>query len=182
MEFIRQHWDAESWNNSSLLEKPIGLLLRTDVHVYSDSVLCVGSNNVIHNQTWTTKLLEIWDPMTFIDKYDITGRLVQFHFMPMFNDIEWLTKDKSNDVSLTEQRLPNTRSEPSWVVGVSVDQDKKNRVLLVLEQTERSLVSNPHENDTEVWRSSASDILLCRTSLEKRLQVQEGQAETIILF
>ena len=117
--------------------------------------------------------------MTFIDKYDITGRLVQFHFMPMFNDIEWLTKDKSNDVSLTEQRLPNTRSDPSWVVGVFVDQDKKNMVLLVLKQTERSLVSHPQENDTEVWRSSASDISLCRTIVEKRLQVQEGQAETI---
>ena len=30
-------------------------LLRTNVHVFSDSVLCLGNNNAIANQVWTTK-------------------------------------------------------------------------------------------------------------------------------
>ena len=37
---LRKNWKTESWNNTTLLELPTGNLLRTDVHVFSDSVLC----------------------------------------------------------------------------------------------------------------------------------------------
>ena len=51
------------------------------MHVFSDSVSCVGHNDAIANQAWTTKFSEVWDPMTFMRKYDITGRPVQFHWL-----------------------------------------------------------------------------------------------------
>ena len=71
-------WDAESWNIFALFEQPIGHLLRTTVHVSSDSVWCVGYNT-FPNQTEATNFVEVWDPTTFMDNYDITGRPVQFH-------------------------------------------------------------------------------------------------------
>ena len=52
-----QNWKTECWNNSSLLEWPTGNLLRTEVHVFPDSVLCVGNHNAIANQAWATKAL-----------------------------------------------------------------------------------------------------------------------------
>ena len=64
--------------NIFLLESPVGRLVRTHVHVLSDCVVC-GNNDAIANESWVTQLSEAWDPMTFIDKYDITGRPVQFH-------------------------------------------------------------------------------------------------------
>ena len=60
-----QNWQAESWNNLSL---------RKAVHVFSDSVLCVGNNNAIANEAWARELSEVWDPMTFKDKHHITGQ------------------------------------------------------------------------------------------------------------
>ena len=39
----------------------------------------VGKNNAIAKQAWATKLSEAWYPTTFMDKYGITGRPVQFH-------------------------------------------------------------------------------------------------------
>ena len=71
-------WDAESLNISALFEQPIGHLVRTKVHVCSDSVWCVGYNT-FPNQTVATNFVEVWDPTTFMDNYDITGRPVQFH-------------------------------------------------------------------------------------------------------
>ena len=62
-----------------LLEPPTWSLLRTDVHVFSDSVWCVGGRNDIANEVWATKISDLWSPMTFIDKYDITCKPVQFH-------------------------------------------------------------------------------------------------------
>ena len=53
-------------------------LFEVDVHVFSDSVLCVGCRNA--NEAGATKISEVWNPMTFIDKYDITGPSVQFHW------------------------------------------------------------------------------------------------------
>ena len=74
-----QNWQTEYWKHLSLLEPPKGSLLRTCVHVLSDSPLCVGGHNATANEAWATKTSEVQDPMTFIDKYDITGRLVQCH-------------------------------------------------------------------------------------------------------
>ena len=53
----------------SEMEQLFGQLLRTEFHVFSDSVLCRA-----------TKFSEFWDSSTFMDKYDITGRPVQFHW------------------------------------------------------------------------------------------------------
>ena len=55
-----------------LLEPSTGSLLRTDVRVLSESVLCVGGHNAVANEAWVNKISEVWDQMTFIDKYDIT--------------------------------------------------------------------------------------------------------------
>ena len=40
---VWQNWQTEFWNNSCLMDSPMGNLVRTDVHVFSDSVLCVGN-------------------------------------------------------------------------------------------------------------------------------------------
>ena len=88
--------------------------------MFSESVLCVGNNNVIANAAWATKTSEVWNPMTFTHKYDITGRPVQFYWhllwlhsapnhetkfkrprdfkgrnisMSMVRDIEWWTQN-----------------------------------------------------------------------------------------
>ena len=53
--------------------------MKTDVHVFLDSVLCVGNNDAIANEAWATELSEVWDPMTFKDKHHITGKPVQLH-------------------------------------------------------------------------------------------------------
>ena len=37
----------------------------------------------IANEAWATKLSEVWDPMTFTDKYEIT-RADQFNFIRMY--------------------------------------------------------------------------------------------------
>ena len=37
-----QNWQIESWKTLSLLESRTGSLLRTDVHVFSYAVLCMG--------------------------------------------------------------------------------------------------------------------------------------------
>ena len=72
------NWDTESWKNLSLLEQLIGQQLRTEVHVFSDSALCAGNKNAFPNQTWATRLSELWESSTFMDKYDISSRPVQF--------------------------------------------------------------------------------------------------------
>ena len=52
---------------------------------------------------------------------NVKGRIV---FMSMFNDIEYWIKNNEQHVLQTQQRLPNTRSNSSQVIGVSVGQDK----------------------------------------------------------
>ena len=76
----RQNWEQNLGINPSMLEQPIGQLLRTEVHVFSDFVLCVCNNNAFPNQTWATKLYEVWDSSTLMDSFDITGRPLQFHW------------------------------------------------------------------------------------------------------
>ena len=64
---LLQNWQTEPWKFSQL-ESPPGGLLRTEVHVFSDYVLCVGNNSDIANEALVT---------TFVNKYDITGQPVQ---------------------------------------------------------------------------------------------------------
>ena len=54
---------------------------------------------------------------------------------------------------------------------------RKSTVSLVPEQTKRKMGSHRQVKDTEVWRSFTSNILLCWTLLERRCQVQEGEAD-----
>ena len=54
--------------------------MRPDVHVLSDSAGCAGSHNSIANDAWATKISEVSDRMTFLDKYDIAGQPVRFHW------------------------------------------------------------------------------------------------------
>ena len=70
-------------------------LLRTDVHVVSDSVMCVEGHNAVANEAWATTISEVWNPITFQTKYDITVRPVQFHWP----DIYWAhsTPDQKRD-------------------------------------------------------------------------------------
>ena len=97
-----------------LLEPPIRSPLRTDVHVFSDSVLSVGGHNAIADEAWAAKTSEVWDPMTLKDKYDITGRPVQFH----------------GHIFLATQRSRSTmRTKDSW--------DPQNRMSSVLESYSR---------------------------------------------
>ena len=72
LEYITVHLDGI---------RQLDFFLRTDVHVFSATVLCVGNNNAIANEAWATKLPEVWGPTTFMEKYDITGRPVQFHWL-----------------------------------------------------------------------------------------------------
>ena len=62
---MEQNWKTEWWISLSLLEPPTGSVLRTDA-------LC-------SNETWSTKIFD-YEPREFEDKYDLTGRQVQFHW------------------------------------------------------------------------------------------------------
>ena len=54
--------------------------LRTNVFVFLDLTSCVFDKiNVTVKEVWTTKLFELLDPLTFIVKYDIINRSLQFH-------------------------------------------------------------------------------------------------------
>ena len=119
----------------------------------SPTVLCEGNNNALPNQTWTTKLPEIWDSLTFMDKCDTTGRPVQLDWhifsghTPLlmkrqiqtcfgctetescsclfFNDIEYKKPGKVQQCRTRTKRLPNMQSNSSWVIGVCVDLDEQ---------------------------------------------------------
>ena len=78
---LLQNWQTESWTIFCLLKSPMGSLLRTESTCNLRlSIVCVEKNNAIANEASTAKLSEVWDPMTFTDKFDITGRPVQFHW------------------------------------------------------------------------------------------------------
>ena len=74
-----RNWQTESWKDLSLLEASIGNVLRRRRRILRR---CIRSrnNNVIAHQAWATKLSEKWDSSTFMDKYDITDRLMQFQW------------------------------------------------------------------------------------------------------
>ena len=83
-------------------------------------------------------------------------------FMSMFNDFEGGSKTMSKHVLQTQQRSPNTRSNSSLVIGVSVDQDKTNfGVARAWTNQTEDVGLHCQENDTEVGRSFASTLLLC---------------------
>ena len=42
--------------------------------------MCEKEENTIANLARATKFSELWDPTTFMDKYDVTGRPVPFHW------------------------------------------------------------------------------------------------------
>ena len=106
----------ERWNNLSVLESPTGNLLRIEVHVLRPCV--VG---------------EVWNPTTFMDKYDITARPVQMREIRTFfwyprhcvvskeelfscrcsTTLNNGSKTLSKHVSQTQERLPNTRNNSS---------------------------------------------------------------------
>ena len=74
-----QNWQTESWKQIS----PVEVTNETSTENRRTYILrlcsACGQNNTIAKEAWATKLSELWDPMTFIDKNDITGRPVQFH-------------------------------------------------------------------------------------------------------
>ena len=78
---MEHNWKTESWKRLSVLEPHIRSLSRTNVHVYSDSVLCVGGQNAVAIDSWATEISEhFFQPPEFEDKYDLTARPVQFHW------------------------------------------------------------------------------------------------------
>ena len=105
------------------------------------TLYCVENNNSIANQAWATKLCEIWDPTTFLDTDDITGRTLQFHWRILsggpyhernsnilgIHGTVWFQKKNCIHVakmSQTKKSLPKTRSNSSWFFGVSVDLER----------------------------------------------------------
>ena len=76
----------------------------------------------------------------------------------------------------TQPRLPNTRSNSSEVIGVSVDQVKKNMISRAREQTERSMASH-HQKKRQKFEKAPHPIFCIELLLERRSQVQEGQAD-----
>ena len=69
-------WNRTGKQNRALLD---GSLLRTDVLVFSNSVLCVGGHNAFANEAWATEISDINEPREFEDKYDLAGPPTQFH-------------------------------------------------------------------------------------------------------
>ena len=69
-----------------------------------------------------------------------------------------------------------SRSKSSLVTGVSVDQDKQ-KFGIVRAQNERSMGSHCQKHDTDTCGNVTSNFFLCWTFLERRSQVQEGQAD-----
>ena len=75
---------GKTWTQNPDVIFSVGTTNRTGIENRSScvSLLCIvcGKNNPFPNQTWATKLSEVWDPTIFMDKYDIAGRPVQFHW------------------------------------------------------------------------------------------------------
>ena len=131
-----------------------GHLLRTDVHVFSDSVLCVTGMGMISRADHR----HIFSGHAAIQ---IMREIVTF-FMSMFNDIEWWIKDN-------EHRCLAKAKE----VTEYAKQFKLGRWCFCGRGQEkvwyRTCRNKPHgapgsyclEHDTEVCRSFTSYILLC---------------------
>ena len=62
MEFHYGRTGKQSLGKMTLLEPPKESLLKSDVHGFSDSVLCVGGHTAIANETWRTKISQVWHP------------------------------------------------------------------------------------------------------------------------
>ena len=188
---LRYDWDTESCNHSSLVEQPDGQQLRTEVRVFSDSAMCAGNKKAYPNQTWATRLSELWESSTFMDKYDITGRPVQFHLhkfsghtvIQIKREIQTFLGSRSRVVSEDEpyscqcstilnrgnQAMSRHVSKPK---NPNI-QSKSSKVIGVsvdLDKKECGTVQarinqretwDRQENDSEVGRNFTSNILLC---------------------
>ena len=104
----------------------------------------VGNNKAFPNQTWATTLSGVRDPMTLMDKYDISSRPEQFHWhilsgqrplqiklenptflgyagfqRPNATTLNIRIQAMSKNVSKTHKRLPGMQSNTSWAVPSS---------------------------------------------------------------
>ena len=117
---VSQDWKTFRWSRITLLSDPAGKLIRTKVHVFSDSTLCVGVSNPdptigLHkwrkygtNTDLTTEIQFVWHVLPGASTID-TNKLVQSRlngldpqlfeerivFLSMFNDIDWTIKVKT---------------------------------------------------------------------------------------
>ena len=59
---LKQEWNSGKWKHTSLLEPPVGEFLGTDVHVFSDLLLCVGKHGMLpfpdSSDNWQGKIDE----------------------------------------------------------------------------------------------------------------------------
>ena len=203
MEFHRGKIGQQNLGVFFQLESTRGRPLRTDGHVSSD---WRGNINASTNEAWATKLSEVWSPMTFIDKYDITGRPVQFpwHIFPGHTAIQIMREVQTflgttipfglmresyfmstlNIGKTCEKCLANEADVTEYAKQIKLGHwcccgpgHRKVWYRSCSNKTKRSMGSYCQEHDTEVWRSFTSNILLCWTFPERRSQVQEGQAD-----
>ena len=114
-----------------------------------DSILCVGGRNAIANEAWATKISKVWDPMTFIDKFDITGRPVQFHW----------------HICSGHTRLQVMHERNSNILGIHGPCGSESRIIFMsteqrhFKHTERSMGSHWQRNDRYL-RNFTSNLLL----------------------
>ena len=106
-------------------------LFEVDVHVFSDSVLCVGCRNA--NEAAATKITEVWNPMTFIDKYDITGPSVQFHWHLFLGTQRSRSKMGSNGSEDPQNRMTSLVESYSCRCSTTLIGGQKTRSKAVLE-------------------------------------------------
>ena len=80
-----------------------------------------------------------------------------------------------NNVLHTHQKLPNTRSNSSKVIGVSLDQDRKSVVSLVPPQTERSMGLHGQKM-AQTFEEASHPICCCDEPLSKEdLKSKKGR-------
>ena len=69
---LRQNCHTKPWNVSSPLESLVGNILRFRICIEWEIITSLQTRHV-------RKSYLKWDPMTFMDKYENTGRPMQFH-------------------------------------------------------------------------------------------------------
>ena len=172
------NWDAESWNNSSLSEQPIGQLLRSDVHVFSatPSRTRHGRQNFLkcgtRRRSWTNLISRA-------DQRDSIGTYFQDTQRPKSREKFRHSCDPRNRLISKKDACSCLCSTTLNVGNQATMSCKRNRgyqireaiqvgslVFLwtwtsVLEQTKRSMGSHRQEIGTEVCRSFTSNTPLC---------------------
>ena len=130
-------------------------------------LFCMGNNDATANMAWATKLSQVWDPRhsradpcnsietcfqvtqrskssdKFKHSWDRRNRVIREGELCSCRCSTTLNsglKTISEHVPQTQQRLPNTRSNPSLVTGVSVDLDEQYGIAHArTNQTERGI-------------------------------------------